>query len=74
MEVESIPVNKLVPNPFQPRKEFNQEKMDDLALSIDKNGQLVPIIIRIKGNQYEIAEGERRWRCLKQLKSKGLIN
>jgi len=70
MEVESISVNKLVPNPFQPRKEFNQEKMDDLALSIEKNGQLVPIIIRVKGSKYEIAEGERRWRCLKQLKSK----
>ena len=47
MEVQSIPVNKLVPNPFQPRKEFNQDKMDDLALSIEKNGQLVPIIVKV---------------------------
>ena len=70
MEVQSIPVDKLVPNPFQARKDFNQEKMDDLALSIEKSGQLVPIIVRSKGGKYEIAEGERRWRCFKQLKRK----
>ena len=70
MEVQSIPVDKLVPNPFQARKDFNQEKTDDLALSIEKSGQLVPIIVRSKGGKYEIAEGERRWRCFKQLKRK----
>ena len=70
MDVESISVSKIVPNPFQARKDFNQEKMDDLALSIEKSGQLVPIIVRSKGGKYEIAEGERRWRCFKQLKRK----
>jgi ParB family chromosome partitioning protein len=62
----SLPVAFLRPNPFQPRKTFRPEDLDDLANSIREKGVLQPILVRpAKGepNQFEIVAGERRWRA-----------
>ena len=61
-----IPVEFLTPNPFQPRQIFDQEEINSLANSIEKNGMLQPILVRAHkwdGNRYEIIAGERRWRA-----------
>lgn len=63
--VEKIKVRELKPNPFQPRKEFNEEAMQELAASIKEHGVLQPIIVRKKGMSYEIVVGERRFRASK---------
>jgi ParB family chromosome partitioning protein len=59
-----MPVKHIQPNPFQPRKDFNQEDLQSLAESIKKNGVLQPIVVRKKGeDQFELVAGERRWRA-----------
>lgn len=54
------------PNKDQPRKEFDKEKLDELAESISKHGVIQPIIVTKKGRTYQIVAGERRWRASKQ--------
>ena len=54
------------PNKDQPRKEFDKEKLDELADSISKHGVIQPIIVTKKGETYQIVAGERRWRASKQ--------
>ena len=61
-----VSIGDLVPNKFQPRNYFDDQKLEELALSIKKNGLIQPIAARIKekdtrGNIYEIVAGERRW-------------
>jgi len=60
-----IAVEKLLPNPNQPRRDFTPEALEDLAASIRKKGVLQPLIVRpISGTDtYEIVAGERRWRA-----------
>ena len=58
-----IPIEKIVPNKNQPRKTFGEEELNDLVLSIKSKGLLQPIIVREKGQFYEIVAGERRWRA-----------
>ena len=58
-----IPIEKIVPNKNQPRKTFSDEELNDLVLSIKSKGLLQPIIVREKGQIYEIVAGERRWRA-----------
>lgn len=62
-KVEMITLEKIKPNPFQPRKIFEEEAMADLSESIKEHGVLQPIIVRQKGNKYEIVVGERRFRA-----------
>ncbi|QGJ68798.1 Plasmid partitioning protein ParB [Planctomycetales bacterium 10988] len=62
-----ISVEKVRPNPFQPRREFDRKALEQLAESIDSNGLLQPIVVRKKTDGYEIIAGERRWRACKQL-------
>lgn len=62
-EVQQIAVVKLVVNPYQPRKVFDDEALQELALSIKEHGVLQPIIVRTKGKKYEIVAGERRFRA-----------
>ncbi len=61
--VRDIPLNEITPNPFQPRKNFAGEALDELKASIAEYGVLVPIIVRRRGNGYELIAGERRWRA-----------
>ncbi len=59
-----VPVNKVVPNPYQPRREFNAEALDELKKSILENGLIQPITVRRgKENNYELISGERRLRA-----------
>ncbi|WP_291319663.1 ParB/RepB/Spo0J family partition protein [Desulfonatronospira sp.] len=59
-----LSVQKVKPNPFQPRKNFAEESIHELAASIKENGVLQPILVRRNENQeYEIIAGERRWRA-----------
>jgi ParB family transcriptional regulator, chromosome partitioning protein len=59
-----IPIEKIIRDPEQPRKIFNDENIKELALSIKKHGLIQPIIIRKHGeNEYKIVAGERRWRA-----------
>jgi ParB family transcriptional regulator, chromosome partitioning protein len=62
-----IQVENLVPNPYQPRRIFPQQELEQLALSISEIGLLEPILVREKNDHYEIAAGERRWRAHKIL-------
>ena len=62
-EVQQIAINKLVANPYQPRKVFDEETLLELKSSIDEHGILQPIIVRLKGKKYEIVAGERRFRA-----------
>lgn len=62
----TVPVEKLVPNPDQPRRRFAQEALDELAASIREKGVIQPLIVRSNKRQagtYEIVAGERRWRA-----------
>ncbi|MFW8633899.1 ParB/RepB/Spo0J family partition protein [Cribrihabitans pelagius] len=59
-----VPIEKIVANPNQPRRQFLQEDLDDLTASIREKGVLQPLIVRPKaGGQFEIVAGERRWRA-----------
>lgn len=62
-------IDKIAPNPNQPRKHFSPDKLEDLVLSIRERGVLQPIRVReIKTNEsYEIVAGERRWRAAKEI-------
>jgi ParB family transcriptional regulator, chromosome partitioning protein len=62
----AVPVEQLGPNPYQPRKSFSPEALDELAASIKASGLLQPIVARRRGEQYEILVGERRWRAAQQ--------
>jgi ParB/RepB/Spo0J family partition protein len=64
--VRIVPVERIEPNPEQPRLAFNQETLDELAASIREHGVLQPILVRPIGpNQYQLIAGERRWRASK---------
>jgi ParB family chromosome partitioning protein len=58
-----LQISMIVPNPFQPRTDWNEESLKDLAQSIRSNGILQPIIVRPAGEHYEIIAGERRYRA-----------
>ncbi len=60
-KVVLIPVDEILPNPMQPRKEFSQKEIDELAASIEANGLLQPIVLRKLGSQqFELVAGHRR--------------
>ncbi len=61
--LREIPVDRIVPNPFQPRKSFDETALDELKHSIEQFGVLVPIIVRPRGDRFQIIAGERRWRA-----------
>jgi len=66
-ELIAVHVNKIEPNPYQPRRIFPQDELDKLASSISEVGLLEPILLRRVGDIYQIAAGERRWRAHKQI-------
>ncbi|NLZ51771.1 MAG: ParB/RepB/Spo0J family partition protein [Thermoanaerobacteraceae bacterium] len=61
--VQEIDIKKIVANDKQPRKDFDESKLDELADSMKQHGVLQPVILRKKGNAYELVAGERRWRA-----------
>jgi ParB family chromosome partitioning protein len=64
ININKLSISDLVSNKFQPRKIFNQDKMEDLTNSIKERGIIQPIIVRKSSNdnsKYEIIAGERRW-------------
>ena len=58
-----IDINDIKPNAGQPRKTFDEEKLEELAASIKEHGLIQPIVLRKAGRGYEIVAGERRWRA-----------
>src|SRR5512138_1579182 len=60
MEIE---LDKIVPNEFQPRKTFNDDRLKELAASIKEQGVIQPIIVHRIGTNYGLIAGERRWRA-----------
>ena len=58
-----LDIERLTPNSFQPRGQFDDARLDDLAQSIKANGVIQPIIVRRVGEGYHIIAGERRWRA-----------
>jgi len=66
-----IPIEKIFRDENQPRKEFNKEKIEELAQSINKNGLIQPLILTKKNNEeYILVAGERRWRAAQIAKLK----
>jgi ParB family transcriptional regulator, chromosome partitioning protein len=63
--VRDIPVERIVPNPSQPRMTWHEDTLAELAASIREHGVLQPILVRPAGEDYEIIAGERRWRASK---------
>ena len=62
---QTLKLNLIEPNNEQPRKNFDEESLQELADSIKQYGILQPLIVQKKGNHYEIIAGERRWRAAK---------
>lgn len=63
--VEEVDIIRVAPNPHQPRKNFNPERLQELAESIKQHGILQPIVVSKNGNQYELIMGERRLQAAK---------
>lgn len=64
-ETFDIPVDLIKPNRYQPRSDFNQDALMELAQSIRENGLIQPITVRKLGKEYEIITGERRYRAMR---------
>lgn len=65
--ISQIPVDRIKPNPHQPRASFDHESLEDLTNSIKEHGILQPLILVSAGNDYQIITGERRWRAAQLL-------
>lgn len=63
---QQIPIERIHPNPNQPRKRFDTAPLDDLIASIKEKGVLQPLIVRRSADGFEIVAGERRWRAAQQ--------
>lgn len=68
-----IEIDQISPNPFQPRKNFDQETLDELANSIKEFGLIQPIIVFKKNNKFILIAGERRLRAVKALGKKEIL-
>jgi ParB family chromosome partitioning protein len=65
-QMREIAVDKILPNPAQPRLSYEEDSLTELADSIREHGVLQPILVRPVGSQYELIAGERRWRASRQ--------
>ena len=72
-EVKMIALSKIKCDPLQPRKNFNEDKLKELALDIELNGLLQPILLRQDGMNFVIIAGERRFRAYELLGNKETI-
>ena len=64
--VIDVDVNNIIPNPHQPRLQFDDEKLNDLAESIKQHGVIQPLVVSKNGSQYELIAGERRFQASKR--------
>jgi ParB family transcriptional regulator, chromosome partitioning protein len=62
-QIREVPVDRILPNPAQPRLSYEEDSLTELANSIREHGVLQPILVRPVGSQYELIAGERRWRA-----------
>jgi ParB family chromosome partitioning protein len=65
LDASTLPVHLIQPNPFQPRQDFDETRIRELAQSITANGVIQPITVCKMGDSYAIVAGERRWRAAK---------
>ncbi len=70
--IRQIPVDRVRPNPHQPRKHFDPATLEELKASISEHGVLVPVLVRERGEGYEIIAGERRWRACAALHAQSM--
>jgi ParB family transcriptional regulator, chromosome partitioning protein len=65
--LRELPVGSVLPNPYQPRTEINEEALVELTASIEASGLLQPVVVRPKNGKFELIAGERRWRAIQRL-------
>ena len=63
--MQTLPVDSIDPNPLQPRRIFQNERLVELAQSIRANGIVQPLVVRRTGDRFQLVAGERRWRAAK---------
>lgn len=66
-QIVELDIDSVIPNPIQPRKEFANDGIDELAASIKENGVISPIVVRELNGKYEIIAGERRYRASRKI-------
>lgn len=65
--LRELAVTQIRPNPFQPRRSFDETALSELSESIKASGLLQPLVVRANGSAYELIAGERRWRAVQRL-------
>ena len=65
-EYQEIPIGEIVPNPEQPRKQFNEREIEELAATLHSVGLIEPVIVRRLEDRYQLISGERRWRACRK--------
>src|ERR1043165_9652382 len=58
-----LPIDQIAPNPYQPRKTFNEDSIDELARSVKMHGIVQPLVVTRAGDRYKLIAGERRFRA-----------
>jgi len=66
-EVKMIPVQQVIPSPYQPRSIFDDDRIEELCQTIRTHGVIQPIVVRMRDGKYELIAGERRWRAVRKL-------
>jgi ParB family transcriptional regulator, chromosome partitioning protein len=66
--VQNVPLNRIRPSALQPRKQFSEDSLKELADSIREQGIVQPLIVRPRGEFFELIAGERRWRAAQLLR------
>ena len=69
-EIIYVQSGQIKPNPFQPREDFDTQSIEELAQSIKEKGVIQPLLVRQKGDNYELIAGERRLRAANLLNLK----
>ncbi len=67
--VNRVPLERIVPSPFQPRKHFNDDRLEELMESIREQGVIQPLIVREVNGKLELIAGERRWRACQKIEA-----
>lgn len=65
--LRELPINVVVPNPYQPRTQVDEAALAELTASIEASGLLQPVVVRPRNGKYELIAGERRWRAVQRL-------